>query len=272
MTLPYAKWPFERALAGISRVGYRYVAFGLPHAEAEVPEEDERVAEQLLRLFDTYRLTPVMLIGNKQLAPSQPLDRAYARLRMAKALGIDEVISVGEFGYRKFPHDPFTPEEMEEKSRAFVEHFRHIAEMATRLDIIVTLKPHTGNTATAVILRQTLEQIGSPSVKACYDPGNVQFYEGIPADRDMAPLARSVHSVIAKDHRGERANREFPVVGTGDVRFPELFRQLKGIGFDGSVVVERVDGPADPDAIDRLLVESRENVERLLQGAGLIGE
>src|SRR5438093_6135837 len=35
MTLPYAQFPLERALAGIKAAGYKYVAWGTSHQEAE---------------------------------------------------------------------------------------------------------------------------------------------------------------------------------------------------------------------------------------------
>ena len=34
MTLPYSGFSFERALAGIKRAGYRYVAWGIRHTES----------------------------------------------------------------------------------------------------------------------------------------------------------------------------------------------------------------------------------------------
>lgn len=270
MTLPYSHLPFDRALEGISRSGYKYIAFGLQHAGLDIPDEnDDEAIFVLEKLFDAYELKPVMMIGNKQFASGQPIERARKRLQIAKALGVEEVISVGIGNYRKFPEEIIRVEEFEEKHRAFVAHFQQIAKEAEQLNMIITLKPHTGNTASSRELLKTLEEIGSPYVKVSYDPGNVQFYEGISADGDFIHIADRTHSIIAKDHRGPRAHRDFPIPGSGGVNFPVLFKTWRNYGGNGNVVVERVDGPSEPSLIDQRIYESRVNLERMMLEAGL---
>lgn len=278
MTLPYLAFPFERALQGISAAGYRYVAFGLPHAGRPVPNEwDPGEADSIRRLLERYGLTPVMLVSTEQLAPGQPIERAVARLSLAKALGIGELLSLGTWGYREYPDDPYPEEEMDERNRAFAEKFAAVAREAERLGVTVTLKPHTGNTATAVRLKRTLEQIGSHAVKASYDPGNVRYYEGIDPLSDFPLIAPDTVSVVAKDHRGGRGNVDFPPPGEGDVDFARLIEALKKSDFSGPLVVERVDVPdAGPspgaERIDEAVSVARSNLLRLLQDAGYEAE
>jgi sugar phosphate isomerase/epimerase len=269
MTLPYAKFSFERALEGISRAGYRYIAFGHAHEGRDYPDEnDAKSIGSLQVLFAKYGLQPILLASNAHFKIDQPLERAKKRMQTAKAFGIKEILTIGTQSYRKFPSDPLSDEEMKPINEAFVERYKRIADEAAALDLIVTVKPHTGNTATAAHLRRTLEQIGSPHVQASYDPGNVQFYEGIAAHTDFPGIADRTYSVIAKDHRGAQANLDFPIPGTGEVDFPAIFATMKQMGFSGGVVVERVDGPSEPELIDRRIAESREQLERLLKEAG----
>lgn len=269
MTLPYAHLSFERALEGIARAGYRYVSFGLPHAGVNWPdEEDAQSVSQLEKLFNSYQLAPVQLVSTQQLAPGQSVERIRARMQTAKELGIQEVLSLGTWDFHKFPDDRKSAEEMEPINRAFVEQFKIVAEEAARYDLIVTIKPHCGNTATASRLIETLDQIGSPQVRASYDPGNVEYYEGLVSHLDFAAVADQTISIIAKDHRGARANLEFPVPGTGDVDFAAIFRTWKEAGQSGNVVVERVDSPKEPEQIDEKLTASRIELERLLLEAG----
>ncbi|MDF2720803.1 MAG: Xylose isomerase-like barrel [Paenibacillus sp.] len=269
MTLPYAKFSFERALEGISRAGYRYIAFGHPHEGREYPEENNPESIfSVQALFAKYGLQPILLASNAYFKIDQPLERAIKRLQAAKALGVKEILTVGTQSYRKFPSDPLSEEEMKPLNEAFVERYKRIADEAAALDLVVTVKPHTGNTATAAHLRRTLEQIGSPHVQVSYDPGNVQFYEGIAAHTDLPGIADRTYSLIAKDHRGAQANLDFPIPGTGDVDFPSILATMKQAEFSGSVIVERVDGPAEPEQIDQRISESREHVERMLKEAG----
>lgn len=269
LTLPYGKCSFERALEGIDRAGYRYLAFGHPHEGRDYPDEnDAKAIGSLQALFAKYELQPILLASNAHFKIDQPLERAIARMRTAKAFGIREILTIGTQSYRKFPSEPLSEEEMKPLNVAFAERYKRIAEEAAALDLIVTVKPHTGNTATAAHLRNTLEQIGSPHVRVSYDPGNVQFYEGIAAASDFPAIANLTYSLIAKDHRGAQANLDFPVPGTGDVDFPAIFATMKQVGFSGSVIVERVDGPPDPELIDRRIAESRDRLERMLREAG----
>lgn len=269
MTLLHAKYRFERALEGIARAGFRYVGFGWPHEGKDVPDEaDDEAVPKLRRLFAEYKLEPVVLSGYRQFAPGQPLERARRCFQTAKELGIKEVLSAGTWTYRVFPDEPVPEAEAERLHREYVEHYKQVAAIAEEMDIIVTIKPHSGNTATAGHILQTLGQIGSPNVRASYDPGNVHHYEGISAKEDFRQIAGQTYSIVAKDHRGARASFDFPIPGTGDVDFPAIFGMMRSCGFDGTVLVERVDGPGDAESIDGRLAETRSHLQLLLKNAG----
>lgn len=270
MTLPYVKFPFERALEGISRAGYNYLAFGHAHMGVDYPDEqDPQSNARLLALFEKYDLQPILLVSNLQFRLDQPVERAIQRLRTAKSLGIKQVLTIGTQSYRSFPTEPLSDEEMKPLNQAFIERFKIVAEEAAALDLIVMLKPHTGNTATAAHIMETLRQIDSPHIQGCYDPGNVHYYEGMSAAADFPQMADRTYALIAKDHRGPQANLDFPIPGTGDVDFPSILSTLHQSDFGGNVIVERVDGPADPELIDQRLEAAREQMERLLRESGL---
>src|SRR5690606_23772388 len=131
----------------------------------------------------------------------------------------------------------------------------------------------TGNTATATILQQTLKEINSPYIKASYDPGNVQFYEGIAADSDFPSVIDQTYSLVAKDHEGEQANRSFPIPGEGEVNFLSIFQQLRNASsFSGNIYVERVDGmdnyPIKAEILEARITKARSNLKRMLHESG----
>ncbi|MCU6712132.1 sugar phosphate isomerase/epimerase [Paenibacillus sp. J5C_2022] len=276
MTWPYTNCSFERALQGIAAAGYRYVAFGLPHEGKQVPESaDEAEAAAIVRQLDRYGLTASMLIGTSWIAPGQPIERAARLFAFARNVGAAEIISLGTWGYRRFPNEPLDADEQAAADDAFTAQLQLVAAEAERAGVTVTLKPHTGNTATASILRETLEAIGSPAVQASYDPGNVHYYEGIDPAADLAAIAEQTVSLIAKDHRGSRGHSDFPIPGKGDVDFDAIFRNLHATGFAGQVVVERIDGTdssLDADEIDRRLAEARRALIQLMTSAGLAAD
>lgn len=278
MTLPYAHVSLERALDGIARAGYRYVALGLPHEGKEVLDEhtDQERLTALQQALDRWQLKPNMLIGTKALAPGQPEASGRAYLEIAKQLGVPEVLSLGTWSYQTFPDVPLPEDVLQQKHEAFVNAFRKWADIADELDLTLTIKPHTGNTATARHLNKTLADIGSNRVKASYDPGNVQFYEGIDSAEDFPLIAKETVSLIAKDHRGARAHHDFPLPGEGDVAYQQIFQQLKDVAFTGPIVVERVDGtrknPMVTTEVDQQIQNARQKLEYMLKEVGLAFE
>ncbi len=269
MTLPYAEYSFERSLEGIASAGYKFVSFGLWHEGADVPdEENPNAAAELKTLFARYNLTPSQIIANKQFAPGEPIERAIQRIQLAQELGVRELLTVGEGRHGEMSDEEFAP-----KHRAFVEQYQRIAEAAKNYDVTITIKPHTGNTATAKDVMQTLREIGAPNVLGTYDPGNVQFYEGVNAAQDFPQMAEKCFSMIAKDHRGAQGNLDFPVPGTGDVDFVQIFSDWNRAGViadNANIVVERVDGPTDDaKVIDERMRAARESLAALMQQAGL---
>lgn len=274
MTLPYARESMERALTGIAKAGYRYVGFGLNHAGTPVPSKDATDAEldALAELFDRHGLIPYVMFAGADPAAPGGIESYCRRLDIAKRLSVPYVIGAGTWGYRTFPDVPYTEEELAEAHAKFVQGIKRVAAHAERIGVRIALKPHTGNTATAAILLKTIADIGSPVVEPFYDPGNVQFYEGIDAATDMELIMGNMPLICAKDHRGPRANRDFPLPGEGDVDYKRIFAHLRKMNFDGAVTVERVDGadtgPIPADELDARMQRARQNLIELARGAG----
>ncbi|MDF2648843.1 MAG: Xylose isomerase-like barrel [Paenibacillus sp.] len=276
MTWVYNKVPFERALEGIAKAGYKYVSFGLPH-EGMPSFDDSQPGEaaRVLELLAQYGLKPVTLVSTDALSPKQSIERSIQRLDFAKELGVEEVLSLGTSSYNKFPSEPRSDEEMKELNDAFAAKYRLVGEEAAKRSLIVTIKPHTGNTAAAQELNDTIAYIGSSSVKASYDPGNVRFYEGIDPAADLPGIASEVVSIIAKDHRGDRAEIDFPIPGEGDVDFTSVFTTLKQANFNGPVVIERLDDRGESftaDELDERIAQARQNLLKIFAEIGVESE
>lgn len=271
LTLPYARYPFERALDGIAAAGFRAIGFGLPHAGVPVPEEQTPAeAKRIRSLCDRYGLGVSLLYGAQVMR--EDVEQLCRRVDFAREVGASLLMWVGTWGYRQFPDEPLSPEAAAAAHRDFLARIRPVAEYAAASGVVLTFKPHTGNTATGPILARTLRDIGVPGVRACYDPGNVHFYEGIAPEDDVRPVLAETAALVMKDHRGPRANPDFPIPGEGEVDFVRILRDLRGAGFDGPVIVERIDGadrgPIAEDEIDRRLQRAYANVGRMLREAG----
>jgi sugar phosphate isomerase/epimerase len=273
LTLPYHNYPFERALQGISKTGYKYVAFGTPHQQSACPNEhDDEAIETINRLMDQYNLKPVILFSHQHFGSDQPVERAVRQLHIARVLNIKEVNTLSFWSYHKFPDQPFSGEEYVRENQKYIAHLQQIAKEAERLKVMITLKPHTGNTMNGRVMKKTLTAIGSPYVKACYDPGNVSFYEGLDSKEDFQHIVTENVSFIAKDHKGGLRSQEFPIPGEGEMDFLGMFKMLKANGFNGPIVVEKLDSKSeklDAEEIDRRILHARLNLERIITDAGL---
>lgn len=227
----------------------------------------------LKSLFEEYGLQPVVLLSHPHFYNDQPLERALKQLEIANALEIKEVNTLGFWGYREFPEQLLTEEEFKSENQIFVSRYKTIANKAKRLGITITLKPHTGNTATPAHIRATLDEINSPYVKACYDPGNVSYYEGLSPEVDFSKIVSDIVSFVAKDHIGSIRNFNFPIPGEGDVPFLTMFKALHKVGFNGPILVEKLDGKGElcsADELDHRILRARLNLEQLIQEAGFL--
>ena len=272
LTLPYAKFSLERGIEGVARAGYSYVGLGWPH-EGEDPlgfDFDGELVHRAKALCEQAGLTP-LVIGRGPIATAKRETQLVQRIDVAVALGAEAIQMSGVSGYRRFPHEPHEPAVFQASHEAYVADLKVAGTHATDRGIVLALKPHTGNTATAKHLAQLLPEIDRASVKACYDPGNVHFYEGISPEDDFPHIVEQIYELVAKDHVGAQAENNFPIPGEGDVDFQRIFAIAFQAGFDGPVVVERVNGRGgefSAEEVDARILKARKNLMGLLLEAG----
>lgn len=276
MTLPFRGYSYERSLEGVAAAGFRYVCIGLPHEGRVIPHQDDDVAvfERAVEQARSGGLEPIMYFCLAH-AHQDGGEEAWIRaVNRAAATGVPFVLSMGTSSYLpdfvgKRPHAEQAADE-----QRWVAAMRRICGEAHAAGVTVLVKPHTGNTATAVECRQTLESVGSAALAVCYDAGNVRFYEGVDPAVDLPLIAGRVKALCLKDHRGPRFHMDFPPPGEGAVDHESVFRILAGADFSGPMMIERVDGRDDAasmafDEIVRRLARSRERIAALLERAGL---
>ncbi len=272
LTLPYAKFSLERGIEGVARAGYSYVGLGWSHMGEDTLgfDPDGPLVHRAKALCEDAGLTP-LVIGRGPISATHNVQQLVQRIDVCRALGAEAIQMAGAGGYRRFPCEPLAPDVFQAAHETFVSDMKTAGTHARDKGIILALKPHTGNTATAKHLARLLPEIDRPSVRACYDPGNVRYYEGVSPEDDFPHIASQTYKLIAKDHRGSRAENNFPIPGGGDVDFERVFATAFEAGFDGPVVVERVDGTGGnftAEEIDRRIQQARENVVKLLTHAG----
>src|SRR5262249_2375590 len=102
-TLPYAQFPFERALTGIKAAGFRYVAWYTTHrdtggkqvpvlAEDDPPEKAKEIGKHCRDLG----LEPVLMFSGVYPEAPKGLEVLKSRIGQAAAAGIPEALTFGQ--------------------------------------------------------------------------------------------------------------------------------------------------------------------------------
>jgi sugar phosphate isomerase/epimerase len=259
MTLPYAAFPLERALTGLQQAGYRFVAWGTSHKEADgkavpVMAEDAPLekAKELGRRCRDLGLEPVMMFGSP---PENPA-ALKQRVRQAAAAGIAQVLTMG----RTKGNDP----------KVWVRNFKELGPIARDHHVVIVVKQHGGNTGTGAALAQIIRDANDPGVKISYDAGNVMDYHKIDPLPDMRQCADEVWSLCIKDHRLFPKDQDCGP-GFGEI---DHYKLLAPVAFTGRVLplccenifAPVVPRPTEPAGIDTLARRAREFLEVVIAG------
>lgn len=256
-TLPYRKEPLERALQGIAQAGYGVVGLYTDHAGSPIISLDPSAAQTaaLLRLITGHGLTPVTMFARR--GAMEQMEPLRADLDLCAALGMPLLQAAGPWPFVSADKRKGEMRWYGEIER-LLRHLAAAAPEAAQRGVTIVLKPHRGATATGADLVDVIGRIGSPAVRACWDAGNVRFYEGLDSEDDLeqSGVAPLVKSVCIKDQRGGLGVVDFPVPGDGEVDHPRMLRTLTAAGFSGPLLIERVDNQPTAEAMDAALARA----------------
>jgi sugar phosphate isomerase/epimerase len=263
MTLPYAQFPIARALEGIARAGYRFVAWGTTHMEAPgdrrpalavdaAPAEARRLAARCRDLG----LQPVMMFSTVQLEEPGAADGHLRRIEQAAAAGIPYLLTFG----RTKPGEYDT----------FLANLKKMAPAARRQGVTVVIKQHGGNTATGRNCARIVDEVGDEGLRVCYDAGNVMDYEHQDPIPDIQQCWQKVRAFCIKDHRYTPRNQDCGP-GLGEIDHYKLLMPVARTSLDMPLACENifepiVPRPAQAEAVDALARRAREFLEVVVRG------
>jgi sugar phosphate isomerase/epimerase len=114
-----------------------------------------------------------------------------------------------------------------------------MGDVAAGLGVTIVIETHPPLLTNGDLGRQTMEAINHPHVRINFDTANIYFYnENMTAVSELAKVIDYVASVHLKDTPGGYQEWNFPVLGTGVVDFPEIFKMLDDRGFAGPFTME----------------------------------
>ncbi|APW62363.1 hypothetical protein BSF38_03902 [Paludisphaera borealis] len=262
MTLPYARFPLQRALGGIQGAGYRYVAWGTTHQEAggEAPilaaDAPPGRAKELGRRCRDMGLEPLMMFSEVYPEATDGEDVLKARILQAEAGGVPQVLT---FGHTRGGN-----------RRLWVERFRRLGPIARDHGVTIVVKQHGGETGTGAACAEIVREVADPGVRVNYDAGNVMDYLDVDPIPDLRACAGEVRSFCIKDHRNFPKDQDCGP-GFGEIDHYKLLSLVAFTGRDLPLCCENISAPlirppSDPEGVDALARRAREFLEVVIQG------
>lgn len=264
MTLPYAKFPFMRALQGIKAAGFRYVAWGTSHQETSggkrVPvmptgASPKQARELAVRCRDAG-LEPLMMFSTVYPEADDGLKVLTHRIKQAGAAGIPQVLT---FGHTKGGG-----------REIWIDRLKKLGPIARDHGVLLVVKQHGGSTGTGQACAQIVREVDDAGIKVNYDAGNVMDYLNVDPIPDIKRCADVVHSFCLKDHRNWPVDQDCGP-GFGEI---DHYRLLHPVAMTGrkiplcfeNIFAPVVPRPNKPEGIDSLARQVREFVETVIAG------
>ncbi len=263
MTLPYSRFPLQRALAGIRSAGYRYVGWGTRHQEADgqqvpvmAPEAPAEKAAELGRRCRDMGLEPLMMFSTIYPEDPRGLEVLAQRIQQAAAAGVPQVLT---FGHTEGGNAPL-----------WVERFKKLAPIARDHGVMIVVKQHGGSTGTGEACAKIVREVDHPNVMVNYDAGNVMDYLNVDPIPDILKCADVVRSFCIKDHRNWPQDQDCGP-GLGEI---DHYRLLHPVAFTGlkmplcceNIFAPLVPRPETPEGVDELAARARQFLDLVIAG------
>src|SRR5262245_54331720 len=165
MTLPYSRFPLQRALQSIRKAGYSFVAWGTTHTEeggkqaAVMPADAPPArAKELAGRCRDLGLEPVMMFSNIYPEAKNGLEVLRARVHQAAAAKIPQVLT---FGHTKGGNH-----------KLWVERFKQLGPIARDNGVLIVVKQHGGETGTGAACAKITREVNDDGIRVNYDAGN----------------------------------------------------------------------------------------------------
>jgi sugar phosphate isomerase/epimerase len=263
ITLPYSRFPLERALRGIKSAGYQFVAWGTTHVEDDGKERPaiaadappERAKELGSRCRD-LGLVPLLMFSGVYPEAPDGLAVLRSRIRQASAAGVPQVLT---FGHTKGGN-----------RKLWVERFRELGPIARDHGVTLVVKQHGGETGTGAACAEIVREVADEGIKVNYDAGNVMDYLNVDPIPDLGTCRDQVRSFCIKDHRNTPRDEDCGP-GFGEIDHYKLLGLVAFTGLAMPLCCENIFAPLLPrparaDEVDRLARIAREYLEIVIKG------
>jgi len=263
MTLPFSRFPLQKALEAIKSAGYQYVAWGTRHRESDgenvpVLAADTSTAEarDLGERCRDLGLEPLMMFSMIYPEAEDGLEVLKRRIYQASAASLPQVLTFGhtEGGDRQL----------------WVKRFKILGPIARDNGVLVVVKQHGGSTGTGEACAEIIREVSDEGVKVNYDAGNVMDYLNVDPIPDIQKCVDVVRSFCIKDHRNFPLDQDCGP-GLGEIDHYRLLHPVAYTGLKMPLCCENIFAPAvaRPTELEDVLSlarRAREFLEIVIEG------
>ena len=198
-------------------------ALGVTNVFMSVPAPDQ--ADAILGRLRAHGLRALVLRGDGDVSQTNGVDRLATQLATCERMGVRYLfLSVKRQGVDK---------------EIIYARLRQAGEIAARHHVTIAMETHPDLCTNSDLQRETMLRINHPNVRINFDTGNIHFYNrGRDAAAELRRIIDFVATVEVKDHNGEFEGWNFPALGRGIVKFPEVLAVLREHGYHGPVTIE----------------------------------
>lgn len=263
MTLAYSGYTFERALDGIAKSGFEYVAWGTRHIDnsgqrvplIEIDAPTGRARELSQKCRDKG-LVPVMMFSSFRPEAEGSVEAHTKRIKQAEAAGISQILTMGHTEGGRYEY--------------WIKNLKQLGPIARDHGVVIVVKQHGGETATGEDTVKIIREVDDDGVKVNYDAGNVLDYINVDPIKDIRTCVEEIRSFCVKDHRNYPADQDCGP-GFGEIDHYRLLEPVAYKGIDMPMAFENIwapllPRPATPEGIDALARRAHEYVEVVTKG------
>ncbi|MEW9082110.1 sugar phosphate isomerase/epimerase family protein [Caldanaerobacter subterraneus] len=185
--------------------------------------------------------------------------------------GIDDAVRIGTKKLRVFSGNTKEGVTYEEGMQWIIECFKEAVKYAEQKDIILVLENHGLFAGKSHQVKEIIEKVASPNLRATADTGNF-FLVGEKPEEAVENVKEYIQHVHFKDFKKSEPGKGYKgigdvyyagcVLGEGDVEMKKIIEILSGVDYKGYLAIE-YEGP-DPQLEGT--IKSIEYVKKLLGG------
>ncbi len=197
------------------------------------PGDVQRVKD-LLHQFGDLKIMCIGSPAGKRRVPATDAERAEAFGALDRALAVARQFDAPYVRVFAFKREPDVPGNYQ----ASVALFKEFAAKAVAAGVNLAVENEGGFWgALPAEMDQFLRDVGSPRAWNLLDPGNhLNQNQYLLEEKDVALLSPKTKYIHVKDAR--RGRRGYVVVGTGDIPYVSIFRQLREAGVEPVICLE----------------------------------